>query len=250
MPYQFKVCGLSDTGLVRPNNEDYWAQMPERNLYVLADGMGGHRAGEIASREAVTILCQLIKQNERIFLKGSKVRDIEVFLKESFQQVNSRIFSLGSQQEHWKGMGTTLCCLHMHQQGIIYCYVGDSRIYRLRDGCLDQLTRDHSLLQELIELGQVKEDHASGFLYRNILTKAVGTEPLVSPSTGSLDIMPHDLYLMCTDGLTDLLSKKDIESILNSTGNLQEAANKLVKQAKENGGYDNITVILVHCQAI
>jgi protein phosphatase len=141
-------------------------------------------------------------------------------------------------------MGTTLCCLSFHPEGLIYAHVGDSRIYRLRQGQLEQLTQDHSLLRELIELGQLSEQQAEEFLYKNIITKAIGTELSVEPSVAQTNLEEGDVLLMCTDGLTDLVCRKEMQELLNRYPE-EEAVQMLVGKAKENGGYDNITIILV-----
>lgn len=248
MRYTLQACGFSDIGLVRHNNEDYWAHVLEDNFFVLADGMGGHQAGEIASREAVTQLCVLIKEAGlgQVQTKNSDV--LQDLLRAAIQQLNGKIFSLSCQNEKLRGMGTTLCCLLVHDQGIVYAHVGDSRIYRLRQGQLTQLTNDHSLLREMIDSGQLEEHEADGFLYRNILTRAVGTEPFVEPEVHSADVQANDLYLMCSDGLTDLLSREEIEEILIHSHLIQEIAKRLIKMAKQRGGHDNVTVVIIKVQ--
>lgn len=248
MQYTLQACGLSDIGLVRQNNEDYWAHILEDNFFVLADGMGGHQAGEVASREAVTLLCRLVKEAGLDSFQMKNIDELQDLIKASIQQLNGKLFTLSCQNEKWRGMGTTLCCLLVHEQGIIYAHVGDSRIYRLRQGRLEQLTQDHSLLRELMDLGQIEDQQAEGFLYRNILTRAVGTEPFVEPEVHSADVQAEDLYLMCSDGLTDLLSREDIESVLIRSETIQETTKKLIKSAKQRGGNDNITVILIKVQ--
>lgn len=245
--YKVQACGSSDIGQ-RPNNEDYWALVPEDHLFVVADGMGGHQAGEIASCEAVKMLCKSMKDQVDSPLVSKDLSEVKDLLIEVFHRLNSSIFSLSCQNDDWKGMGTTLCCLFINEQGVICAHVGDSRIYRLRQGILSQLTQDHSLLRELMDLGQIDEEQADSFLYRNILTRAVGTEPIIDPTIAISDVLNGDVYLLCTDGLTDLVAKEDIENILNDTQNIHEAVKKLIKLAKENGGYDNITVILVKVQ--
>ena len=243
-PYKITAIGLSDIGLVRQNNEDVWAQIPKRNLFVLADGMGGHQAGEIAARETVQTLCDAI-------LKGLDIEDEEISLEEarhlvidSIEEVNTHVYKMAKKDLELRGMGTTLCCLLFHAKGLIYGHVGDSRIYRLRNKRLFQMTKDHSLMRELLDLGQLNERHAGEFQYRNIITKAVGTESSVDPSVRISPLNDGDIYMMCTDGLSDLLSKDELETIMNSAHNLGEAAHKLVQAAKDKGGHDNITLVL------
>lgn len=242
MSYKVTVYGASDVGLVRQNNEDTWMQLKDDQFYVLADGMGGHQAGEIASREAVDYLCAAVHQ--RYHPSKQDIGKVKELLYEIIQEVNSYVYRLGRENEGLRGMGTTLCCLLLHPEGLIYAHVGDSRIYRFRAHKLEQLTFDHSLLQELIDLGQLDEQQAKDFLYKNIITKAIGTEPYVDPTVKHTPLQPGDLLFMCSDGLSDLVSFEDIQRIMDKMPEA-EIAKELIIQAKQNGGYDNITVVLV-----
>lgn len=249
MSFDVSACGLSDIGLVRQNNEDVWIRLPSVPFFVLADGMGGHQAGEVAAHEAVNGLCLLFKE----FLdaqEGHKIssKEIRDTIRHAIEQVNVQIYGMGLDNETLAGMGTTICSLYLYDAHVIYGHVGDSRIYRLRNKKLKMLTKDHSLLRELIDLGQLNEKQASEFLYKNIITKAIGTEAYVEPSIHVGDLRNGDTYLMCTDGLTDLLTKEEIEKIMNQHSSLEECAQKLIDSAKEKGGHDNITVVLVHAQ--
>lgn len=245
MSFKIVAAGLSDPGLVRQSNEDIWIQVPELALFALADGMGGHRAGEIASREAVHALSRLAKK-AKPHLSLYEARDV---MAQVIKQVNHTVYNLGRSHQQLKGMGTTLCCMQFREDGIVYGHVGDSRIYRLRRGTLEQLTQDHSLLRELIDLGQIAEGQGTDFLYKNILTRAIGTEPQVEPSVYTCDLAAGDLYLMCTDGLSDVLSEREMESILNSSPSVESAVKALVDAAKKKGGFDNITVVIMRVEA-
>jgi serine/threonine protein phosphatase PrpC len=200
MSYKIASFGLSDLGLVRKNNEDVWCARPDLNLFVIADGMGGHQAGEIAAREAVQRLCAIIES--RFSPDGEKVdfHGMRKAFKLAVEEVNKEVYELGSSSKILSGMGTTLCTLYFHNKGIVYAHVGDSRIYRLRNAKLEQLTKDHSLFRELVDQGQMTEQEGADFP-RNIITKAIGTEPEVEPSVHLSDVEEGDLYLMCTDGL-------------------------------------------------
>lgn len=245
MPYNVSVYGLSDIGLVRHNNEDVWAQLPREQFFTLADGMGGHQAGEVAAREAVNHLCLFFR--EKFEQTDRSLKEAKRIIYEAIQSANHEVYELGLKHEELKGMGTTLCCLFLHDQGVIYGHVGDSRIYRLRGKELTQLTRDDSLLCELMELGQLNQRQLDAFIYKNIITKAVGTEPFIEPTVQIGRLLAEDIFLMCTDGLTDLLSHEEIRQImLNSLD--EDMAKPLVKAAKQKGGYDNITVIVVKVQ--
>jgi PPM family protein phosphatase len=244
LPYQVSTVGLSDMGLVRQNNEDVWAQVPTMGLYLLADGMGGHQAGEVAAREAVSSLCKVLKKK---FVPSKKytLHEMQEFLKRAIVHVNSVVFKMGRSKQEWRGMGTTLCCLLFHEEGLIYAHVGDSRIYRLRNDHFEQLTKDHSLLRDLVDQGQINDSQVTDFIYKNIITKAIGTEPKVDPTVKSTHIHAGDTYLMCTDGLSDLLSAKEIASILKESISKEAAVETLVKRANAEGGKDNITVVIV-----
>jgi PPM family protein phosphatase len=248
MPYQLKVYGLTDVGLVRKNNEDLWAELPEINTYVLADGMGGHQAGEVAASQAVIALCEYMKkmlvEPVRSFTIGEMRSEIEY----AIQRVNAKVYKMGYRDAELKGMGTTLCCLHLHPDGMIHAHVGDSRIYLYRENILSQLTEDHSLAREMINLGQLEERDVKKFSYKNIITKAVGTEPYVDPSVHIGDVKIGDVYLMCSDGLSDFLNDREIEGIISKGNSLKEIANRLIDAAKDKGGHDNITVVLLNVQ--
>lgn len=247
MPLQILACGLSDPGLVRHNNEDVWGAVPELRFFVLADGMGGHRAGEVAAREAVSALCQLMKKAIGR-KKEISFQEARTLLHRSIDQVNSLIYKLSRSNEQYRGMGTTLCCMYFHDNMVVYAHVGDSRIYRLRNKKLEQLTIDHSLLYELMELGQLNDYQAPEFLYKNIITKAIGTAAMVEPTIQMGEILSEDIYMMCSDGLTDLLSTEEMEAILNKTPDMQNATKMLIKTANDKGGNDNITAVIMKVQ--
>lgn len=242
MLYQVSALCVSDVGLIRQNNEDSWKLLTDDQFFVLADGMGGHQAGEVASREAVEQLCHLFQ--EHIDLFRQEIDQAKQALKSIIQEVNASIYRLGKENCNLRGMGTTLCCLFFHPNGLIYGHVGDSRIYRYRQDRLEQLTQDHSLLRELIDLGQLSEQQAEDFLYKNIITKAIGTESYVEPTVAHTSLETGDILLMCTDGLSDLVSFEEIQKIVGQNSE-EQAAQLLVNKAKENGGHDNITVVLV-----
>lgn len=238
------TAGLSDIGLVRENNEDVWAEVPQKRFYILADGMGGHLAGEVAARVAVDELIALVNGDLGAQMENASLEEARHLLAAAIGEVNNQVFRLGRKDPALRGMGTTLCCLDFHPQGVIYGHVGDSRIYRLHENNLAQITKDHSLLRELVDLGELTERQAEEHAYKNIITKAIGTEPSVEPSVHTCEIVEGDLYLMCSDGLSDLLSRKEMEEILKSATTPKKAASELVAVAKEKGGYDNITVVI------
>lgn len=245
MPYKVTACGISDIGLVRQNNEDAWAQLSELNFFVLADGMGGHRAGEVAAKEAVKALCDHFQQTIAIAGPHLSIDEAYGLVLLSIEYANSAVYQLSRSDIELRGMGTTLCCIYCHPQGIIYAHVGDSRIYRLHNNSLEQVTKDHSLLRELVDLGQIDEQNAGDFQYKNIITKAIGTEKSIEPSIHICDVFDNDIFLMCSDGLSDMLCLKEIEMILNQNPDIELASKELVTKANEKGGFDNITIVSV-----
>lgn len=236
MRFNIESYGISDIGLVRPNNEDEWAVVDAR-FFALADGMGGHKAGEVAAKIAIITLCQAINHKN----KSSIPEEIE-HLKKAIANANSCVNDLAKENEDLKGMGTTLCCLLLHEDTLIYAHVGDSRIYRFRKE-LAQLTQDHSLRYELIAKGQLDEDQA--FPFKNVITRAVGTASAVTPEVGTTTIQEGDIYFLCSDGLSDYVKNREITDILERSKTVKEACHSLVDAAKANGGNDNITVVMI-----
>jgi PPM family protein phosphatase len=250
MSYKVFSAGVSDIGLVRENNEDVWAKLPLQRFFAIADGMGGHQAGEVAARESVNILCSILSR--KLDNKNDEI-DLEIareIIVDAVKETNSYIYQMGCRDLELNGMGTTLCFLYFHPKGLVYGHVGDSRIYRLRNNKLTQITKDHSLLRELVDQGQLDEQQAGEFVYKHIITKAIGTGSHVEPSVRLTELYNHDVFLMCTDGLSDLLTQNDIESILNKKKPLKELNQELIDAAKQHGGHDNITVVLTKVQEI
>ncbi len=244
-PFELTSYGLSDIGLVRPNNEDVWSSLQESKFFALADGMGGHNAGEVAAKEAVLFLCSSIKE----FFTSNKERwetlDLCTFTRLWIENANNWIYHLGKQKKEYQGMGTTLCTLLFQRRSLIYGHVGDSRIYRFRKQRLDLLTIDHSLKNELISQGKFQESNDRPFLHRNILTRAIGTHGNVEAEIQIAPVNKDDLYLMCSDGLTDYVSDKEIYSVLSKTKDPRKVTKMLIETAKEKGSVDNITIVNV-----
>lgn len=242
MAYKITACGGTDPGQVRESNEDAWGQIEELHFYALADGMGGHQAGEVASREAIESLSKYVRKMK----KHMTLTEARQAYKHAIEQVNGIIFRLGHSDEHLKGMGTTLCCIQFVHGGVVYAHVGDSRIYRLRNKNLEIMTSDHSLLRELMDLGQIKNGKTSDLLYKNILTRAVGTEPVVEPSIYTCDVAVGDTYLMCSDGLSDLINNDELQAILIGVPDPKTCVETLIHTANQKGGHDNITAVIMH----
>lgn len=230
--------GLSDVGLVREKNEDVWKALPEWQLFVVADGMGGHVGGKVAAEESVGLLC-------------SMAREIEAEGMDSvIKRVNEKVFRIAQREPELLGMGTTLCVLFFSGSDAIYGHVGDSRIYFFRKKKLIQLTKDDSLISELLSLGEINLEEVAASPYRHILTKAIGTHSMVEPTVGHLEIAGGDLFLLCTDGLTNYANSSEIEQILSQNTPIERKGYLLVDLAKKHGGGDNITVLLVQVNEI
>jgi serine/threonine protein phosphatase PrpC len=249
-PYKILACGISHTGSVRQNNEDVWAEISDYRFFILADGMGGHQDGEIAAKAAVNVLCRIIQKKIGPTMEVESLESVQDTLRRAIEHVNLTVYKMGRAQPELRGMGTTLCCLLFHSQGVILAHVGDSRIYRMRNKILTQMTKDHSLVCDLLAQGQIDNRQANDFMYKNIITKAIGTEPRLAPSLCSQDVQFEDIYLMCSDGLSDLLTIEEIQNIMIISPSLTMAAEILVATANTKGGFDNITVVIAKVEGI
>ena len=247
MPFHFDAHLATDKGLVRERNEDFCTQVPELNLYVLADGMGGHRAGNVASQEATAKLCELLDT----YLGSQTIREqltpdqVATVISRSLEEVNHHVHSLGQNSHDLKGMGTTLCVLFFHGDVVIYGHVGDSRIYRYREYQLTQLTQDHSLMRDLLDEGSLSEEDVPDFDRKHVITRAIGIDFNVKPSVDISEVQEDDLYVMCTDGLSDYMTHEDMQTIITEAPTIKEATSHLIEGANDLGGYDNTTIVMV-----
>lgn len=230
--------GTSDTGLVRANNEDAFIILQDDHCFILADGMGGHNAGEIASHEAVHFLAALMKTVPKKLSLDKLLHEIQQFIRKT----NEHVHLLSIKNPRWHGMGTTLCLAFIHKETLICAHVGDSRIYRIRNGMITRLTQDHSLKDEMIAKGEL--DESATFLYKNVITRAIGTHPSVVPDIKTYHYEAGDIYFLCTDGLTDCIKDGELASIILTSSSMKEAAENLVKEANLCGGNDNITIVI------
>ena len=234
----------TDAGKVRSQNEDAVVADEEVRFAALADGMGGHRAGEIASRIAIDIVSSSIR-TRLLNPEPLTVARAEALIASEIAAANSAVLQAASSQDAYRGMGTTLVLAIWHDAGITYGHVGDSRLYVLQRGKLQQLTRDHSIVQEQLERGAITREQARHALNRNVLTRAVGIDPVVTADIRSTGVEPGDVFLLCSDGLTDMLRDSVIQSILRSfADNPHAAAHRLVAAANDAGGFDNISVVV------
>lgn len=248
----FEIASATDPGRVRSHNEDSIATDPEIGLAVLADGMGGYNAGEVASGIAVAMIARDVRkalkaeQQMRRGIPASGPLAAPNLLRQHAAHANRTIYETAQNQRQYRGMGTTLVMALFYDGQVAVGHIGDSRLYRMRDDHLSQLTRDHSLLQEQIDSGMLTREQARHSRNRGIITRAVGIEPQVETEIHVHDTQPDDIYLLCSDGLNDMVSDDDIQLTIGALGaNLPLVAQQLVQQANDNGGRDNISVILI-----
>ncbi|MDX1609758.1 MAG: Stp1/IreP family PP2C-type Ser/Thr phosphatase [Halofilum sp. (in: g-proteobacteria)] len=245
-----EIVERTDVGRRRDHNEDCVGSDAAHGIAALADGMGGHNAGEVASGMAIESVLRDLP--ERLDTLVEAEENGQAWAPESLvagnvlEQSNRAIHEAASNQPQYQGMGTTVVVAVFYDDRLTIAHVGDSRVYRLRDGALEQLTRDHTLLQELVDRGFYTYEEARQSLNRNIVTRALGVEPEVKVDLQEEIALPGDLYLLCSDGLNDMLDDEVIRLTLTQFGaNLDEAADRLVDRANEQGGADNISVVLV-----
>ncbi|MGD9369763.1 MAG: Stp1/IreP family PP2C-type Ser/Thr phosphatase [Desulfobacteraceae bacterium] len=238
-----KFIGKTDVGLVRSNNEDTFLTNPKARFCLVADGMGGAAAGETASR----IFAQAAS---KVFLDRTPADEQEAIhlVQVTFRQANEEILNHVEKYPEHKGMGCTAELLAFTSTGFVVGHMGDSRTYRLRQGALKQLTKDHSLVQDQIDQGLITESQARTHSMRNVILRAVGVRPSPALDTLRGPIFPGDLFLLCSDGLTDLVEDNTITQVLNQDGDIKDKVGHLVNLAKQAGGKDNITVVLAEIE--
>ena len=243
-----EIVSLTDPGKVRSHNEDNITTDNEAGFVILADGMGGYNAGEVASGIAVTMLADSLKTALSV---GLPEQGPGVLVKSEVEKTNGAIYQTAQSQPQFSGMGTTLVCALFHDNRITVAHVGDSRLYRYRQkgtapAQFEQITRDHSLLQEQIDSGMISREEARRSTNKNLVTRALGVDPTVNVEVQEHEALPGDVYLLCSDGLNDMVGDEEIQLTLSMLGtNLEVAAQQLVQMANDHGGRDNVSVILV-----
>lgn len=243
------VCS-TDTGRARGHNEDYIAGDESLGLAVLADGMGGYQAGEVASEMAVKIIIKqlhtYLKKLPRVkYRTNYRYHSATVLLEQAVLKANQVIYQTAERETHYQGMGTTVVAVLFHKNFISIAHVGDSRLYRLRGNKFSQLTKDHSVNQELLDCGFYTPEQARHSPSKHLVTRALGLHQKVNVEIQEDRIDAQDIYLLCSDGLSDMLNDSDIHAILNKTDTLEQAAQLLIDAANAEGGKDNISLILV-----
>jgi serine/threonine protein phosphatase PrpC len=240
----YSAAAVTDRGRKRPSNEDAFGFSVEDGVYVVCDGMGGAAAGEIASTLAVDEILRLLTN------RGNKNQtSILSAAEQAISAANEAIYTRSQRNHRLSGMGTTMVVLATEERRVWVLNIGDSRCYRLREGRLEQLTEDHSLVEEQVKLGRMTAPEALRSPLRNVITRALGTQCQVTPDVFELEAEAGDLFLLCSDGLTRELPDSVIQSLLARNASLESLSTRLVDAAKKAGGQDNITCVLVRAEA-
>jgi protein phosphatase len=249
---KLRSVAMSDTGRVREHNEDTIAMDADIGLFVLADGMGGYNAGEVASGIAVKTIVNLVREAvAREDLEGTDketglVRP-SIILRDAIYRANKIIHQTSKTQPQCEGMGTTVVACLFYDNRVSVAHVGDSRLYRLRNDRFEQITMDHSLLQELVDRGFYSQEEAQRATNKNYVTRALGVEPNVEVEINEHPVNRGDYYVLCSDGLSDMVEDDDIHLTINTfNANLDNVAKQLTQLANDNGGRDNVSVVMAH----
>ncbi len=236
---------FTDRGLVRSHNEDSGGVYYHENghlLAIIADGMGGHRAGDIASQMAVSLMKEHWYESETF----STPEEAEKWLLETLQKVNEEIYHQAQNEENYAGMGTTVVVTITTEEFVTIAHIGDSRCYLFNENGFQQITEDHSLVNELVRSGQISQADAEFHPRKNIVLKALGTEEKVTAEVQSICWEQGDKLLLCTDGLTDKVTNEELSEYISTMRDLSETANELIHLANDRGGEDNISVIIIN----
>lgn len=247
---RIEVAGETNVGMKRNHNEDNFSILEENGLYIVADGMGGHASGEVASQMAVDALKEFFAATEQdpertwpYKMDRSKGYE-ENRLITGIKLANLRIYESAQREARQRGMGTTLVSLFAVEDGVYVAHVGDSRTYRLRDKKLEQLTEDHSLLNDYIKMKRLTPEEIANFPHKNVIVRALGMKDTVKVDTRFETPREGDTYLLCSDGLSGPVSDEEILEIMSTAADLKTAASRLIERANQNGGPDNITCVL------
>ena len=241
---QFTCAARTDVGIVRSGNEDNYLMLAERGIFIVADGMGGHAAGEVASEMAVRLISRDLGT-----VRGLPDEEVAERMRQSIRAANAAIYERTLTEHDKRGMGTTATALVLLPNRFLLGHVGDSRAYRLRDGKFEQLTKDHSYVQEQVDAGLLTPEQARVHPYSNVITRCVGANQDVIPDTYSGDLLAGDVVLLASDGLTGMLEDEHIHKILEAPGGPQEWVDAMINDANRRGGLDNITAIIVKIDA-
>lgn len=247
--FHLEIASATDAGAIRSFNEDSIAADSDLGLLVLADGMGGYKAGDVASSIATGLVMDYLKrilsEMAPSTIRSAKLSRESMAVKSIIEKTNLAIYQTAQTDSKYTGMGTTIVLILFHHGLATIAHVGDSRLYRLRQGRLELLTHDHSLLQEQVEMGLISSEDAKVSHNRNLVSRALGVEAEIRVDISEHNVQPNDIYLLCSDGLNDMVDDADIELAMNELrNNLPLAANQLVQMANDNGGHDNVSVLI------
>lgn len=247
--FQLHVASATHPGAIRSGNEDSIATDGDLGLLVLADGMGGYKAGDVASSIATGLVMDYLRaQIEQMGPSAGRFSGMSPeawAVQSTLEKTNLAIYNTAKSDTKFASMGTTIVLALFHQSIATIAHVGDSRIYRLRDGRLSLLTHDHSLLQQQVEMGLISTEHARVSHNRNLVSRALGVDSEIRIEINEHHVLPEDIFLLCSDGLNDMVDDADIELAVNELrSNLPLAVNQLVQMANDNGGHDNVSVVL------
>ncbi|MBL7003263.1 MAG: Stp1/IreP family PP2C-type Ser/Thr phosphatase [Gammaproteobacteria bacterium] len=247
---KINIVGITNVGKMRKQNEDAIQQDSTIGLAILADGMGGHLGGEVASQMTVDSILEIVQENiNKQIDNDTEFSDESICVKEAIEYANHLVFSTQEAQPEYKGMGTTIVTLLFYNNQVTIAHIGDSRCYLYRNKMLEQVTKDHSLLQELIDRGFYTPEEAKKSSNKNLVTRALGIDPSATPDIQEDIVLKGDLFLLCSDGLTDLVEDEFISLTLERfSDNLEVAAKQLISKANDNGGKDNISVMLCYIE--
>ena len=247
---RIESAGLSHVGMKRNHNEDNYFLLPEERLFTVADGMGGHSSGEIASKIAVDELSEFFKltgrdQDATWPYKMDKTRNYdENRLSTAIKLANLRIYEKASSEQKFKGMGTTVVSVYFANNFAVVAHVGDSRVYFCRNGVLKQITEDHSLLNDYLKAKKLTPEEIEAFPHKNVIVRALGMKDTVQVDTSRIEPMAGDIFLLCSDGLSGMVPDPAIQEVLAKAHDLNLAAGQLIDLANANGGNDNVTCVL------
>jgi protein phosphatase len=250
MPLPFEYALKTHAGQVRPLNEDAVGADPAAGLFILADGLGGYNAGEIASTMTVSTLLADLSSDLEEARTASNALDPRHVLRERLIGMNNSIFRAALNSTAFEGMATTVVVAWLLGERLWAAHAGDSRLYRFRGGELEQLTRDHSFSQELLDAGMVTEEEARLLPAKNLVTRALGASAEVEPEIQDYDVQPDDVLLLCSDGLTEMVSPFEMADLMAACNpDIHEMARRLVEMANDAGGRDNVSVVIIGIKA-
>jgi protein phosphatase len=251
-PFAVAAHGDSDVGQVRSTNEDDFGVYPKLGLFLVADGMGGAAAGEVASRMAVENVRRTVETGETSWPMDASTNGPESgprrFIS-GIHRANRRIHALAAKDWKKRGMGTTVAAMLLLERTAVIAHVGDSRVYRMRDGELTLLTRDHSLANEFVDMGYLQPEQVATFTRKHVITRAVGTQDSVHVDTKIVDVRQGDTFLLCSDGLHGEVTDAEIGDVLRGIPSTQTTVDELIRLANRRGGLDNVTAVVVKLTA-